>query len=247
MRVVSDRWNAVLHTGTHTIPAHRSGVMFFCRLEIELAGNRFTVSQPATNGMCGKRIRQFRLSTLPHCVERLLPRFQPGFGNDTVELCTHVLGGIPVAGNDKPIFGIECFFQERAKFTENRDDSFAVSGMVRRLNRGDADRVCLPVNIGPPECQRLGWCPESAEATQGHDQPPLSIRARVNNLGCIVGGDEVETLDIATDKIAIQLAIDSWESYDWHIPYWSIVLLLTLLSAYLLLWQPRKRTGPDHA
>ena len=31
------------------------------------------------------------------------------------------------------------------------------------------------------------------------------------------------------------------------IPYWSVVIPLTLLSAYLLLWKPRKRTGPDHA
>ena len=29
--------------------------------------------------------------------------------------------------------------------------------------------------------------------------------------------------------------------------YWLIALPLTLLSAYLILWKPRKRTGPDHA
>lgn len=33
----------------------------------------------------------------------------------------------------------------------------------------------------------------------------------------------------------------------WIIPYWPLVLSLTLLSAYLLLWQPRKRTEPKHA
>ena len=31
------------------------------------------------------------------------------------------------------------------------------------------------------------------------------------------------------------------------IPYWSLVLPLTLLSAYLFLWKPRQRTGSDHA
>lgn len=31
------------------------------------------------------------------------------------------------------------------------------------------------------------------------------------------------------------------------IPHWMAVLPLTLLSAYLILWKPRKRTEPDHA
>ena len=33
----------------------------------------------------------------------------------------------------------------------------------------------------------------------------------------------------------------------WRIPYWSLVFPLTLLSAFLILWKPRKQTGPDHA
>ncbi|MBS0201253.1 MAG: hypothetical protein JSS49_00030 [Planctomycetes bacterium] len=31
------------------------------------------------------------------------------------------------------------------------------------------------------------------------------------------------------------------------IPYWFLVLPVTLLSAYLLVWKPRQRTGPEHA
>lgn len=31
------------------------------------------------------------------------------------------------------------------------------------------------------------------------------------------------------------------------IPYWCVTVPLTLLSAYLIPWKPRKRTGPDHA
>ena len=33
----------------------------------------------------------------------------------------------------------------------------------------------------------------------------------------------------------------------WKLPHWCVVLPLTLLSAYLLLWTPRKRTEPHHA
>ena len=33
----------------------------------------------------------------------------------------------------------------------------------------------------------------------------------------------------------------------WIIPYWPLVLSLALLSAYLILWKPRKRTEPKHA
>lgn len=40
---------------------------------------------------------------------------------------------------------------------------------------------------------------------------------------------------------------DTFRSYYWLIPYWSLVLPLTLLSAYLILWNPRKRTEPEHA
>ena len=33
----------------------------------------------------------------------------------------------------------------------------------------------------------------------------------------------------------------------WIAPYWSIAIPLMLLSAYLILWKPRKQTGADHA
>lgn len=71
-----------------------------------------------------------------------------------------------------------------------------------------------------------------------HETNPLNRR---NDWG------QLDLSKMDDPKIAIQLAIDSWASYDWHIPYWSIVLLLTLLSAYLILWKPRKRTEPEHA
>ncbi len=39
------------------------------------------------------------------------------------------------------------------------------------------------------------------------------------------------------------------ESYSWlSVPYWSIAVPLTLLSAYLILWKPRKRvSGPPQS
>ena len=33
----------------------------------------------------------------------------------------------------------------------------------------------------------------------------------------------------------------------WYVYYWSLVIPLTLLSAYLLLWNPHRRTGAEHA
>ena len=47
------------------------------------------------------------------------------------------------------------------------------------------------------------------------------------------------------DEVDIQL--ESFHNFRWIIPYWSVVLPLTLLSAYLILWEPRKRTEQDHA
>ena len=33
----------------------------------------------------------------------------------------------------------------------------------------------------------------------------------------------------------------------WRFPHWALVIPLTILSAYLILWKPRKRTEADHA
>ena len=33
-----------------------------------------------------------------------------------------------------------------------------------------------------------------------------------------------------------------WETF-WHIPYWSLVLMVTLVSAYLIVWKPRKKAA----
>ena len=42
-------------------------------------------------------------------------------------------------------------------------------------------------------------------------------------------------------------SIESQSGRASSIPYWSIVIPLTLLSAYLIVWKPRQRTEPDHA
>ena len=43
-------------------------------------------------------------------------------------------------------------------------------------------------------------------------------------------------------------AVESINGMDvWTVPYWSVTIPLTLISAYLILWKPRQRTGPDHA
>ena len=39
---------------------------------------------------------------------------------------------------------------------------------------------------------------------------------------------------------------DRWDD-TWVLPYFPFAVAFTLLSAYLLLWIPRKRTGADHA
>lgn len=45
--------------------------------------------------------------------------------------------------------------------------------------------------------------------------------------------------------------LPTFESTDgmevWTVPYWSVTIPLTFLSAYLLLWKPRKRSGTEHA
>jgi hypothetical protein len=33
--------------------------------------------------------------------------------------------------------------------------------------------------------------------------------------------------------------------FEWHVPHWLLVLPLSLLSAYLILWKPRKQSSPN--
>lgn len=40
---------------------------------------------------------------------------------------------------------------------------------------------------------------------------------------------------------------DTFEDFVLIMPYWRLTISLTLLSAYLILWTPRKRTEPHHA
>lgn len=75
----------------------------------------------------------------------------------------------------------------------------------------------------------------------------------ISNSGCMVwdwqgwGGPDANILHFYSD-------LASPFDEDWYfgadgirLPYWIIAIPLTLLSAYLILWQPRQRTGPDHA
>ena len=129
------------------------GVMFVRGLEIELAGHRFTVAEPAADGVSGETISQLRLPSFSHRVERLAPRCQTGFAVDPVELSPHVLSRVPIPSDDELVFGIERLFQIWAKITEQRDHPLTVAFVVSSLWGRDL-RLCWPAsqhrsNAGP--------------------------------------------------------------------------------------------------
>ena len=48
-------------------------------------------------------------------------------------------------------------------------------------------------------------------------------------------------VDELTDEIhELQIQLEPFQFRDWCVSYWSITVPLTLLSAYLILWKPRK-------
>ena len=55
------------------------------------------------------------------------------------------------------------------------------------------------------------------------------------------GWQRIELSGLNDPEATIEVALYSWQNFDWHIPYRSLILPLTLLSAYLILWKPRKR------
>jgi hypothetical protein len=66
------------------------------------------------------------------------------------------------------------------------------------------------------------------------------------DLRCGAGGDsEYEDLQYI-DKVWHNSEVITKLSFSrWNIPIWSLVLPPTVLSAYLILWKPRKRSCPN--
>ena len=57
------------------------------------------------------------------------------------------------------------------------------------------------------------------------------------------GRNQWYSIDLAFFKHPEEIAylqLDAYANFDWTIPYWSLVLPLTLLSAWLILGKPRK-------
>jgi hypothetical protein len=66
----------------------------------------------------------------------------------------------------------------------------------------------------------------------------LVPQARRNNLASPFWASR--PIDIRQGQVGFR-----WDQDNWAVPFWSITLPLTLLSAYLILWKPRKRVNSD--
>ena len=73
------------------------------------------------------------------------------------------------------------------------------------------------------------WRPVGTRPSDGYEMVPVLALQRVAS---VKGIDWLSRFDNSDTK---------------RIAYWSLILPVTLFSAYLILWKPRKRKGPDHA
>ena len=92
---------AILHTGVPIVDTDCLGVLSVRGLEMELAGNQFSVVLPVADGVCGKAIGQLRRPRFPHRLERVPPREQPG----PAKLSPHVLCRVPIPNDEELVFG----------------------------------------------------------------------------------------------------------------------------------------------
>ena len=95
--------------------------MLIGRVQVVLCRDILGISEPAADDVFRKLVREFRLTSRAHVVERLLPRCQTGLTHDLVELSPHVLSRIPISGDDElGSLGrfVECGFQVGPQFGE---------------------------------------------------------------------------------------------------------------------------------
>ena len=55
------------------------------------------------------------------------------------------------------------------------------------------------------------------------------------------------TVSVVADDVIVLGSPGAWHVATWIVPYWSMVVPLTILSAYLILGKPRKRGGMTHS
>lgn len=59
--------------------------------------------------------------------------------------------------------------------------------------------------------------------------------------------DAPAEVTIAVISGGVKIGNPNLKVISYTIPYWSLTIPMTVLSAYLLLWKPRKRTAAEHA
>ncbi|HZL36691.1 MAG TPA: hypothetical protein VFC78_15335 [Tepidisphaeraceae bacterium] len=85
---------------------------------------------------------------------------------------------------------LECRQKVRAQFREDRHEPLAAAFMVFGLGTSDADTIVFPIHVGPGQRQVFGWAAQPRKPAQGEQQTPLCIRAGVQYLRGVGGGNE---------------------------------------------------------
>ena len=162
----------------------RSFVVLVRDLQIVGRCNPSAVADPLTDDVQRVLRCKLRLSGRPKVLERPRPRLEPGPADDPVHVRAEVLADVPVARDDVRLAfpgQLERFVQQLSQFREDRQEPFAPLLVGLFLRRSDANPVAPPIDVFPSQVQMLRRAAEPAESREGEDEPPLQVRASVED------------------------------------------------------------------
>src|SRR5262249_27064029 len=106
---------------------------------------------------------------------------------------------VAIPRNDKlgSRFGqLLAILQVRPKLWENRNDADRLAFVPFSLRAANRQPACWQIDVGPTQAKMFRGAPQAAKATQSEQQPPLGIRARIDDLLGDLTRDEVRSLAI---------------------------------------------------
>jgi hypothetical protein len=95
---------------------------------------------------------------------------------------------------------IEGIGKMRQQLREDRHSAAVLAFMVFRLAASDCEPGAFPVDVTPAQRQHFGRAPQAAPATQGKDQSPFPIGARIKHFRGHRGGHEELAFRVAANR-----------------------------------------------
>ncbi|MCX7386600.1 MAG: hypothetical protein NTX48_08045 [Planctomycetales bacterium] len=148
------------------------------------------MADPPGNDVCRvPTVQPVSFARSPQILNQFRPNRQTSRLNDLFEW----LGKIHVRLNKSRNHSLSALrgfvkgFLQPGQDIANRNESDVLALMVLCFRDGDQHSALIPQNMFPPQLKDF-HLPQCSESPKGKDQPPLIVRAGVNDLHCVRSG-----------------------------------------------------------